>query len=109
MSRWAGHHQIPLRPRGGGSYDSSLRSVDQAAGLPDLNRQGTGQPVCLAVTEAVHGLPGRVRHRAAQLDRAGLPQPHLLRPCRTRRPLRRLGTTATVLRRTTRRIPPAAL
>jgi hypothetical protein len=33
MSRWA-HHQIPLRPRGG-SHDSSLRSVDQAAGLPD--------------------------------------------------------------------------
>jgi hypothetical protein len=35
MSRWAHRHQIPLRPRGGGSHDSSLRSVDQAAGLPD--------------------------------------------------------------------------
>ena len=34
MSRWA-HHQIPLRPRAVGSHDSSLRSVDQAAGLPD--------------------------------------------------------------------------
>jgi hypothetical protein len=34
MSRWAHHQQIRLRPRGGGSHDSSLRSVDQAARLP---------------------------------------------------------------------------
>jgi hypothetical protein len=31
MSRWAHHHQIPLRPRGRGSHDSSPRTIDQAA------------------------------------------------------------------------------
>jgi DNA-binding MarR family transcriptional regulator len=34
MARWARFHQIPLRPRGGASHDSSLRTIDQAAGLP---------------------------------------------------------------------------
>ena len=34
MARWARFHQIPLRPRGGTSHDSSLRTIDQAAGLP---------------------------------------------------------------------------
>jgi Bacterial regulatory helix-turn-helix protein, lysR family len=34
MARRAHLHQIPLRPRGGGSHDSSLRTVDQAADLP---------------------------------------------------------------------------
>jgi hypothetical protein len=35
MARWAHHHQIPLRPRGGGSCDSALRTTDQASDLPD--------------------------------------------------------------------------
>jgi hypothetical protein len=35
MARWAHHHQIPLRPRGGGSHDSALRTTDQASDLPD--------------------------------------------------------------------------
>jgi hypothetical protein len=34
MARWAHFHQIPLRPRGGGSHDSFLRSIEQAADLP---------------------------------------------------------------------------
>ncbi len=34
MARWAHLHQIPLRPRGGASHDSFLRTVDQAADLP---------------------------------------------------------------------------
>ena len=34
MARWAHLHQIPLRPRGGASHDSFLRSIDQAADLP---------------------------------------------------------------------------
>jgi hypothetical protein len=34
MARWAHFHQIPLRPRGGASHDSSLRAIDQADDLP---------------------------------------------------------------------------
>ena len=34
MARWAHFHQIPLRPRGGASHDSFLRSIDQAPDLP---------------------------------------------------------------------------
>ena len=56
-----------------------------------------------------HGVPRGVRPRAAQLDRAGPPQPDLLQRSRQRRPLRRLGTTPTVLRRAARGIPHTAL
>jgi hypothetical protein len=35
MARWAHHHQILLRPSGGGSHDSALRTTDQASDLPD--------------------------------------------------------------------------
>jgi hypothetical protein len=35
MARWAHRHQIPLRPRGGASHGSFLRSIDQATDLPD--------------------------------------------------------------------------
>lgn len=42
MGRWAHLHQIPLRPRGGASHDSFLRTIDQAADLPD--------PLCKALT-----------------------------------------------------------
>lgn len=34
MARWARFHQIPLRPRGGASHDSFLRSANEAAGPP---------------------------------------------------------------------------
>lgn len=34
MARWAYAHQIPLRPRGGASHDSFLRTSAQAADLP---------------------------------------------------------------------------
>jgi hypothetical protein len=34
MARWAHLHQIPLRPRGGASHDSFLRTIDTAADLP---------------------------------------------------------------------------
>lgn len=34
MARWARLYQIPLRPRGGASHDSFLRTIDQAADLP---------------------------------------------------------------------------
>jgi hypothetical protein len=42
---------------------------------------------------------------AAQLGRAGLPQPPLLQPSRQGRPLRRLGTAATLFRRGSRGVP----
>jgi DNA-binding MarR family transcriptional regulator len=34
MTRWAHLHQIPLRPRGGASHDSSLRTINQTTDLP---------------------------------------------------------------------------
>ena len=34
MARWAHLYQIPLRPRGGASHDSALRTTDQASDLP---------------------------------------------------------------------------
>lgn len=34
MTRWAHFHQIPLRPGGGGSHDSALRTSDQADNPP---------------------------------------------------------------------------
>jgi hypothetical protein len=42
MARWARFHEIPLRPRGGGSHDSFLRTADQAVDLP--------APIAKAVT-----------------------------------------------------------
>jgi AraC-like DNA-binding protein len=44
MARWAHRHQIPLRPRGGASHDSFLRSIDQAAGLPAPMRKAPNSP-----------------------------------------------------------------
>ncbi len=35
MARWAHLHEIPLRPRGGASHDSFLRTTDHVSGLPD--------------------------------------------------------------------------
>ena len=55
-------------------------------------------------------LPRRALSGPAQLGRARLsPQPHLLQQARPGRPLRRLGTAGTVLRRDARRVPVAAL
>jgi hypothetical protein len=64
MARWAHHHQIPLRPRGGGSHDSALRTTDQASDLPDPDRQVADQPVRLAAAE-----PVRRRHRLPDTER----------------------------------------
>ena len=35
MARWAHLHQIPLRPRGGASHGSALRTINQVIDLPD--------------------------------------------------------------------------
>ncbi|WP_237774020.1 hypothetical protein [Actinosynnema sp. ALI-1.44] len=45
MRRWAGKHDIPLRPRGGGSHNEVRRTLDQAATAPKALRPaltGTG-------------------------------------------------------------------
>jgi DNA-binding transcriptional LysR family regulator len=44
MARWAHLHRIPLRPRGGASHDSSLRTADQAADLPAPIRNALTSP-----------------------------------------------------------------
>jgi AraC-like DNA-binding protein len=44
MARWAHLHQIPLRPRGGASHDSFLRTLDQAVGLPAEIRNALTSP-----------------------------------------------------------------
>jgi DNA-binding transcriptional LysR family regulator len=44
MARWAHFHQVPLRPRGGVSHGSFLRSTDQAVGLPDEIRKALTSP-----------------------------------------------------------------
>src|SRR5713226_3189183 len=44
MARWAHLHQIPLRPRGGASHDSFLRSIDQATDLPAPIRKALTSP-----------------------------------------------------------------
>jgi DNA-binding MarR family transcriptional regulator len=44
MARWAHSHQIPLRPRGGASHDSFLRTTDQAADLPAEIRKALTSP-----------------------------------------------------------------
>lgn len=52
MARWAHLHQIPLRPRGGASHNSSLRTIDQTADLV-TPIEGTDKPVRLAVAVPV--------------------------------------------------------
>jgi hypothetical protein len=44
MARWAHRHQVPLRPRGGASHDSFLRSIDQATCLPAEIRKALTSP-----------------------------------------------------------------
>jgi hypothetical protein len=63
----------------------------------------------VSLPAAVTVFPEELCHRAAQLDREGLPQADLLQRSRTGRPLRRLGTTATAFRRAARGVPHTAL
>jgi DNA-binding MarR family transcriptional regulator len=44
MARWAHLHQIPLRPGGGTSHDSFLRTTEQAADLPPEIRKALTSP-----------------------------------------------------------------
>src|SRR5215212_5189415 len=54
-------------------------------------------------------LPQRALPGPPQLDRTGLPQPHLLQPGRPRQPLRRLARTTAVHHRAPSRIPVTAV
>ncbi|MFD3723355.1 LysR family transcriptional regulator [Streptomyces sp. NPDC058674] len=44
MARWAHTHNLPLRPRGGGSHDTALRTTDQAARTPVILRKALTSP-----------------------------------------------------------------
>ena len=64
----------------------------------------------ITIPFAISVFPGRALPGPAQLGRTRLPrQPHPLQQARQRRPLRRLGTAATLLRRDARGIQDAAL
>lgn len=39
MARWAHTHDIPLRPRGGASHHTALRTADEAEGHPAVLRK----------------------------------------------------------------------
>ncbi|MPY48452.1 TniQ family protein [Streptomyces acidicola] len=39
MARWAHTHNVPLRPRGGGSHNTALRVTEQAAHTPAILRE----------------------------------------------------------------------
>ena len=88
-----------------------LTNTGVSAGSPVLGEQGR-----LLRRQADHDpvrdqrLPGRALPGPAKLGRARVPQqPPLLQPTRPRRPLRRLGTTATLRRRDPRSVPVTAL
>ncbi|MFF2896270.1 LysR family transcriptional regulator [Streptomyces sp. NPDC057966] len=44
MTRWAHIHNIPLRPRGGASHHSTLRTADEADALPAILRKALTGP-----------------------------------------------------------------
>ncbi|MFE6916669.1 LysR family transcriptional regulator [Streptomyces rubiginosohelvolus] len=44
MARWAHIHNIPLRPRGGASHHSTLRTADEAEALPAILRKALTGP-----------------------------------------------------------------
>ncbi|MCQ6552094.1 LysR family transcriptional regulator [Streptomyces sp. C10-9-1] len=44
MARWAHTHNIPLRPRGGASHQTVLRSGDEAEALPVILRKALTGP-----------------------------------------------------------------
>ncbi|MGA5522904.1 TniQ family protein [Streptomyces pseudogriseolus] len=47
MIRWARTHDIPLRPRGGGSHDIALRVPDRAAQMPAILQKALTSPFAL--------------------------------------------------------------
>jgi hypothetical protein len=53
MARWAHHHKIPLRPRGGASHDSFLRSID--ATKKGCKQREAALAGCLATTKPERG------------------------------------------------------
>ncbi len=44
MARWARTHSIPLRPRGGASHHTALRTADEAEGHPAILRKALTGP-----------------------------------------------------------------
>ncbi|MET9801915.1 LysR family transcriptional regulator [Streptomyces sp. NPDC006368] len=44
MARWAHTHNIPLRPRGGGSHNAALRTADEATAAPAVLRGALTSP-----------------------------------------------------------------
>ncbi|WP_231976000.1 helix-turn-helix domain-containing protein [Streptomyces sp. 3214.6] len=44
MARWAHAHNIPLRPRGGGSHNAAFRTADQATAAPVVLREALTSP-----------------------------------------------------------------
>ncbi|MET9335942.1 LysR family transcriptional regulator [Streptomyces cellulosae] len=44
MARWARTHNIPLRPRGGASHHTALRTADEAEGHPAILRKALTGP-----------------------------------------------------------------
>ncbi|MDT9692015.1 TniQ family protein [Streptomyces sp. P9(2023)] len=44
MARWAHTHKIPLRPRGGASHQTALRTADEAEALPAILRKALTSP-----------------------------------------------------------------
>lgn len=44
MARWAHTHNIPLRPRGGASHHTALRTPDQAADAPEILHEALTGP-----------------------------------------------------------------
>ena len=97
---FAGHPTAPSRATTGSTTPRSTGSPTR----PRPRRGCTGSWLLLAKLlrrrhlppGSSHSVPRRVRPGAAQLDRAGLPQPDLLQRSRKGRPFRGVGTTATV-------------
>ena len=65
-----------------------------------FNAKGVSIPVAVSV------FPGEQYQGPAELDRAGLPQPHLLQQARQGRPLRGLGAAGPLPPRAPRGLPP---
>ncbi|MHA7957308.1 LysR family transcriptional regulator [Streptomyces sp. L500] len=76
MARWAHTHNIPLRPRGGGSHDTALRAADQAADTPALLRKALTSPYAWQrLDRFVAALPYSTTREAARA--LGISQPTL--------------------------------
>jgi AraC-like DNA-binding protein len=87
MARWAHLHQIPLRPRGGASHDSSLRTIDQATDLPAPLAKALTSPYAWQrlnrFVRHSHRLPDTERSRRAPRHRT-IDAGHPDQPSRTR-------------------------